>query len=263
MFSSFVTRWREMLRDWDRPSRAAFLIALALILVMLVVASLGPAALRQPALIAAGGLFIIAQIIVMWGNRGMVTPYTRAQRAYVAGDLETARSLLEAQRASGQADVQALTLLGNTYRQSGRLDDSAAVLQEALDLRPGHYFPLIGFGRTLLAMGHYGEAAEILEKALFAGAPQVVQFDVGEIRYRQGLRDEAVELLQSARPFLREPYHIMMAEYLLFQSGAAEQPPRELIERGLPFWEASAERFHDTPYGQALLQDVRSLHELL
>lgn len=263
MFTQAIARWRGMLETWDRPSRFGLFIALGLLGCMVIAGAIGPEALRQPALIGAGGLLIIIQIIVMWGNRGMVTPYNRAQHAYIAGDFETALTLLNAQRAAGKGDVQSLTLLGNTYRQLGQLEASAERLQEALALRPTHYFPLIGFGRTLLAMGHYDTAAETFQKALDSGAPPIVQFDLGEIRYRQGLSVEARDLLQSARPFLQETYHVLMAEYLLFRLSVGAKPSPEQIESGLPFWEASAERFHETPYGQALLEDVHSLHELL
>jgi hypothetical protein len=55
---------------------------------------------------------------------------------------------------------------------------------------------------------------------------------------------------------LTEPHRALMAEYLLNRLGAAAPPLPERISAGLPYWQAVAERFRETPYGAALLNDV-------
>lgn len=249
--------------EWDKASLMAFALALALLVLMLGLAAFGPETTRQAALIAAGGLFFVAQGVFMWGNRGMVTPYKKAQDAFMQGDFARARAILEAERFRAKLDAESLTLLGNTYRQLGLLDESEAALRDALAIRPSHYFPLYGFGRTLLAKGEYAQAAAAVEKALDNGAPFVVKFDLADIRYRQGEYEEARLLFQDLHPKLQEPYRLLMAEYVLYQMGAGDLPNTQYLLDGLPYWLASAQRFSHTPYGQSLAVDVRSIQSLI
>jgi tetratricopeptide (TPR) repeat protein len=153
--------------------------------------------------------------------------------------------------------------LGNTYRQLGRLDDSYEVLTKALDLRPSDPFPLYGIGRTLLVKGLYAEAADILNRALAAGAPPLVALDRAEALYRQGVYDQAQALLVAHRALATEPHRVLMADYLLYRLGAGDAPARSRVEAGLPYWQDHARRFHDTVYGQSLLEDVRHLETLV
>jgi tetratricopeptide (TPR) repeat protein len=234
------------LLEWDLPSRLALGLAVVLLLIE-----------RQPAIICFFGLVVVLQIIVMWANRSMITPYTQAQRLYLTGDFERAREILEGLRDKDKADFRALTLLGNAYRQLGELDASEMVLREALTISPNHHFPLYGFGRTLLVQGRYAEAADFIGKAAAEGAPPVVQLDAGEALYRQGAGEEASALLQINRQLAQEPYRALMADYLLYQLGIGEVPTRALLETGLSYWQASAERFRHTAYGQALAKDIR------
>lgn len=243
-------------RLWDRSAQVGFLLALLLGAVVAVVFLAGPPALRQPALIGLIGLVIALQVIFMWANRGLVTPFTQAQRAYLQGDFDTACRLLEAMRGSGKASVQALTLLGNAYRQQGDLERSESVLAECLEIEPNHYFPLYGFGRTLLVTGRYGEAITMLRRAAEAGAPEVVQLDLGEALYRNGQPEAAHEALQSGLVAADDPARRLMGNYLLYRLGTAAPPDPTLIDQGLAFWQASATRFAQSPYGAALAQDV-------
>jgi tetratricopeptide (TPR) repeat protein len=197
----------------------------------------------------------------MWANRGMVTPYTQAQRAYLAENFEAARDLLEALRMTGKSDARDLTLLGNTYRQLGQLEASAAVLREALELRPNLHFSLYGFGRTLLVQGRYTEAVDTLRHALEAGAPLVARFDLADAYFRQGLWEEARAMLQDIR--VEETYRLLMSQYLLYRLEVGGQPTPELIQSGLSYWRAHAERFRQTPYGQALADDIRHMQTLM
>ncbi len=200
-------------------------------------------------------LLIILEISVLWGNRGMVSAFTRAQRLYLDGDFAAARDLLESIHA--KADARALTLLGNTYRQLGQLDQSERVLSEAVDKAPDHYFPLYGFGRTLLSEGRYAEAVVAIRGALELNAPPVVRVDLGEALYRLKMPEEALDVLATAPT--DEPHRALMVAYLLFRLGAADPPVAEVVQAGVPYWEAAAERFRHTPYGLALARDVRAM----
>ncbi|HLV34487.1 MAG TPA: tetratricopeptide repeat protein [Spirillospora sp.] len=250
-------------RQWDRAAQIGFGLALILLLLTLLVILFGPRSLRQPALVGLIGLVIVAQIIFMWTNRNMVTPYGRARRLYLAEDFEAACTLLEHLRATGQAGVRELTLLGNAYRQRGLIGQSEAVLLEALDNQPNHHFPLYGFGRTLLVQGRYAEAARVIERALAQGAPPVVRYDAGEACYRSGDYAAACRHIEAAVTLVAEPYRQLMGQYLLFRMGSGQQPVPELISAGLPYWQAHSERYRHTPYGQMLAEDVDALHMLV
>jgi tetratricopeptide (TPR) repeat protein len=260
----FIATFVQRFREWDRASQAGFGIALALWVVLGVVLVIGPADnLQQPALIGFVGLIIMMQVITMWANRGMVTPYTQAQRHYLAGELDEAAAVLEAERASGKLYVRSLTLLGNTYRQLGDLDSSEMVLREALTLQPDHNFPLYGFGRTLLVKGNYDEAVEVIQQALDANAPPLVHFDLGEALLYAGHVEAAVAALEGSLPALEDDAdRLTMARYLLHQAGHGKQPDSESLNAALPYWQATATRFQQTPYGRSLGEVVRMMQAI-
>lgn len=247
-------------RQWDTPSQIAFALAVLLALVGVMVASFGPENLTTPATIGALGSMFAAQGVFMWANRDMITDYTRAQRLYRAGQFDAAREALEGLYAGGKANINVLTLLGNTYRQLGELSKSERVLLEALDIQPDHYFPLYGFGRTLLVQGRYAEAADAIQQALAQGAPEVTRFDLGEAQYRQGQHTTATETLAAAYPLLAdEPHRQLMATYMLHTLGEGDPPTPSLIDAGLPYWQAEAQRHANTRYGIALSEAVDEL----
>ncbi len=154
----------DKIRNWDQQSQIGFVLAILLLFPALLIALTGPDKLRWPATISVMGLIIMAQVIFLWANRGMVSDFARAQRLYREGDFQAVSAMLEQEHAREKRDVQSLTLLGNAYRQLGRLDDSEAALRQALDIDPHHHFPLYGLGRTLMAQGRYEEAAEAIER---------------------------------------------------------------------------------------------------
>ena len=254
--------WRGFLA-WERPSRVAFLIALFLLILVALSLAFGPDHLRRPALIGFFGLLVVAQAIFMWANRHMVTPYTRAQRLYLTEDFEAACQLLESLRQAGKADVRALTLLGNAYRQRNLLYESETVLREALAIQPNHYFSLYGFGRTLLVQGRYAEATDMLRQALNTGASAAITFDAGEACYRSGAQESAQRLVEAALQEGVEPHRHLMGQFLLYRMGAGSVPEPALIDSGIGYWLAQAERYQQTPYGQALFDDVRLLQEIV
>lgn len=255
-----LRRLRGDFTRWDRSTRIGFTAALVLLVAALLAALLAPPDARLPILLGAVALLIVLQITVLWGNRGMISAFTQAQRLYVEGDLVGARDLLEAVRA--RANARVLTLLGNTYRQLGQLDESETVLSEAVDKAPNHYFPLYGFGRTLLSKGRYAEAVDAILRALHLGAPSVVRVELGEAYFRLNQPQAAADALHAAGFSGAEPYRTLMAGYLLYRLGKGAPPSPELVIDGLPYWEAAAERFRETPYGAALLLDIREMVKL-
>ncbi len=255
--------WLRNFRHWEHSTKMAFGIGIALLLLALLLLLFGPPDSRQPALIGFIGLLIASQIIVMWGNRHMVTAYTQAQRFYLVEDFQSARQTLEELDASGDADAAALTLLANTYRQIGMLDKSEEIVKKALALRPFDPFPLYAFGRTLLVKGLYTESVVTLRQALEAGAPSLVHFDLGEALYRQGAFAESRVELGIAQETSQETFRELMTHYLLHRMGVAGVPDYDLIRAGIPYWRDHAERFHQTSYGQALTDDVQQMQSLM
>jgi tetratricopeptide (TPR) repeat protein len=256
-----LRRLRGDFARWDRSTRIGFTAALVLLVTALIAALLAPPDARLPILLGAAALLIVLQITVLWGNRGMISAFTQAQRLYVEGDLVGARDLLESVRP--RANARVLTLLGNTYRQLGQLDESEAVLSEAVDKAPNHYFPLYGFGRTLLSRGRYAEAVDAIQRALDLGAPSLVRVELGEAYYRLSQPEAALDALHSvAGQNDAEPYRVLMAAYLLYRLGEGAPPSTEMLIDGLPYWEAAAERFRETPYGTALLLDIGEMVKL-
>lgn len=258
-----IRRLRHDFATWDRSTRLSFGINLVLLIIAVVVALAAPPDARLPVLAGMAGLVIVLEVVILWGNRGMVSIFTRAQRLYLQGDFDAARDLIEAQRA--KADARTLALLGNIYRQTGDLQASEQVLSEAVNKAPNHYFPIYGFGRTLLAEGRYAEAVTAIRRALDIGAPPVVQVDLAEAYYRLSQPQQVADALRAAGvPGAAdgEPHRALIAAYLRYWLGEAPPPAPELVEAGLPYWQASAERFRDTPYGAALALDVRELSKL-
>ncbi len=251
-------------RGWDRSSQIAMAIAMVLLMATILTVTFGPPDLRQPALIGGIGLFIVAQVIFMWANRGMVTPYTLAQRHYLVENFAAAREVLERELETGKPDFRLLTLLGNTYRQLGLADESEEVLTKALDLAPFDHFPLYGFGRTLLIKGMYGEAAAYMQRALEAGAPAIVQLDLAEALFRAGERDTARSAVETVSPSEEtEPHRLLLAQLLRYRLGAGGTPPGDLVAVGLPYWRETAARFAHTPYGQVLAVDIQLMGTLM
>ncbi len=253
--------WQEI-QKWDRASQIALSLALLLLIPVGVVLVTQPQ-LRVSASIGLVGLVIALQLIVLWGNRGMVTPYTQAQRAFMAGEFAEARdSLLELIQQKKRPGVDTYVLLGNTYRHLSDLEKSAEVLRRAVEIRPDYHFALYGLGRTLFAQGDYDEAAVTIAQALEAGSPAIIMFDLAHVYYRLGNPETALDWLRRM-PSPGEPYRDLMTAFLLHKLGSADAPSVHLIETGLPFWEAEAERFQETRYGQDIAADVQQMRQLL
>ncbi|MDX2136510.1 MAG: tetratricopeptide repeat protein [Chloroflexota bacterium] len=253
-------RWRREFPTWERPVQISMVIALCLLLVMVVLFLGAPDDARQNVLIGIGALTLVTQIIWMYGNRGMVTPVGKAQRAYLRGDYAAVLEALEPQHAAGNADSTTVMLLGNAYRQLGRLDESLAVLSEAVDKYPNHHPSLYGFGRTLIIKGNFAEGADWIERALTAGAPPMLRFDLAEAYYLLGERERAQAALEATDT--SEPQRALMSAYWRWRYANAPAPATTLIEAGIGYWQALTERFAETPYGLAVAQQVYELQAL-
>ncbi|MFZ4813803.1 MAG: tetratricopeptide repeat protein [Phototrophicaceae bacterium] len=253
--------WRrhflEQAAQWDATTRVALTVAVLILLAMLALGIWGDGSVRLGASIGAATAFIMAQVVILWGNRQMVTPYTQAQRHYLNAEFEQAAQVLQDALQDTPQSVAMLTLLGNTYRQMGQLTESRRVLYEAVDISQKDYFPAYGLGRTLLVMGEYPQAVALLHSALDLGAPPIVRGDLAEAYYRLGSLEDARHQLQQLPQRLDvEPYRALMLVYLADQLGVAPIAYRGALDEGLPYWENSAVRFADTPYGMALQQEL-------
>lgn len=257
-----IRRLFQDFRHWERLTQIAFILALILLPIATVMILSAPQHERINLVFGFGALIFVTQMIVLWGNRTMITPYTQAQRFYLAGDFEQTRTLLENVRESGKADMRVLTLLGNTYRQLGMLSESEMILYEALDKAPNNHFPLYNFGRTLLSMGRFDEAVEVIQRALDEGAPAVTRFDLAEAFFMGGKADQARDMLLEISPTLLEPHRALMAKWWLYQFGVGEHPSTDLIIEGLPYWEAASQRFQHTLYGKQIGEIVGTLQAL-
>lgn len=252
----------RQIRAFEVSAKIALGVAVILLLILLVVSGFAPESLRNVSLFSAGVMVIVVQVIIMWGNRNMVVPYTQAQRQFVAGDFEGVRDtvltyLAECEKQGKRPHVDALTLLGNAYRNMGQIEQSQMILQDALQIKPSYYFPLYGLGRTLMVKGDYAGAEKMIRTALSAGAPRGVLFDLGHALYRLE-RPEAVETLAQVEKNEQEPHRLLMARYWLnrIQGTNTYILDSALLTAGLPFWKAEADRFAQTPYGLVLQRDL-------
>jgi tetratricopeptide (TPR) repeat protein len=222
-----------------------------------------PNELRQNALIGIAGLFIVMQAIFLYANRGMVSVLTAAQRQYLGEDFTGAQHTLEAAlEKAPRPDFRALTLLGNTYRQLGMADESHQALTKAVQVAPQHHFPWYGFGRTLMILGRYTEALEAFERALSLGAPLVITIDYAEALYRSGGDTETVLAVLAKAPQPDEAYRELWAIYIHWRITGQDAPDRALIDDGIVYWQAIADRFSHTPYGRAVSDDLLILQEV-
>lgn len=249
----------KQMRYWDAPSRWALIMAFVLFIFVTAIGLTAEQSQRLPFLIGSIGLIIAMQIIVMWGNRHMVTPYYAAQRAYLDGDLEKSKQYLltditehEAQNKSVPVDT--LVLLGNVHRQLGELEESAECLQRALQREPEYHFPLYGYGRTLLVMAEYTQAADYMQQALTHGAPPTIKADVLYAHHRAGDVQAVQTWLQQVTP--AEPYRNMMVDWIAHRTLDKPFNVRAYPPEAIDFWRAEANRHKATHYGRQLQADL-------
>lgn len=197
---------------------------------------------------------------LFWRGRDN-SPYGQAQRAFVAG-----RYPEVIQQLAGSQDFRSLTLIGNAYRMQGQLDESEQALATAVQQQPDDPFPRYGLGRTLLAQGRYSEAIPHLEQALAQGGRKATRAELALAYYLNGDVEAAQQAAkQASRHLQMEPYRVLMVNYLRHQ---LEQDPAapgfmQRASNGLAYWQAEANRFASTGYGNQLQQEVAQMSALL
>lgn len=190
------------------------------------------------------------------------SPIAKAQQLFRAGRFDEVVSELEKQ----PEDVQALTLLGNTYRQLGNLTASETALRRAVQLKPTDAFPLYGLGRTLMVQGQFAQAAQYIEQALAHGGRKVLRSELALAHYLNGDLEKAAQTAEKAVRLLQiENYRVLIANYMMYRTKNDQKavPTMQLTVDGLAYWQAEAERFATTPYGRVLKQEVAHLESLL
>jgi tetratricopeptide (TPR) repeat protein len=248
-----------MLRD--RRVQAAFavgVVAWVLMGVAVVLLDVSNVALLGVVLITATWI----QLGLLFYRRRPETPLAQAQFAFAQGDYAAAASTLEA---LPEKDVQAQTLLGNTYRQLGRLADSEAMLCAALETKPNDPFPLYGLGRTRLAAGDFDGAAQAIRGALEHGGRKAIR---AELALAYALAGDQTPALQEAQRTARllglESHRILMTNAILLTGG--DSLAGEMIRRsaeGLAYWRAEAARFAGSSYETALSSKIADIEAYL
>jgi hypothetical protein len=258
--------WRDS-QAWDRTVKIGVVMSLALLVVLLTLILFAPQQARPAFLIGIVGVVIVMQILIMWGNRHLVTPYARAQQQFLEGDYGAARdtllaSIAETEGKGKRPSIDTLTLLGNTYRNLALLRESEDILTTALQRQPQNPFPLYGFGRTLLAAGRFADAETYFRRAMDAGGPAGMAFDVALAQVLQNSYEAAFPVLRGVvQDTTQDIPRRWMAQRLLpleQQTPAAFSTDEALF--GEVFWQKEAERFASTPYGQ-LIKQVLKTHD--
>lgn len=257
MLRHFLRDLTRRSSEWDRQTRLAVLMALALLVILLTAGLAGPPQLRLPARIGAFGLLVTLQLLFLWGNRRGISPYHQAQQHFIAGDYAAARSLLEALPERRRESVDALVLLGNSYRNLGQFEGARRALQRALDGKPRHHLALFSMGKLLMMQGQYPAARQFIESALAAGAPDLVRLELGQCHFLRGDEQSAQEQFLAARPHLLEsPEQAALLESYLHRLGVAKAP--DIRSETIQYWQCEAQKAADTAYGEHLLQFVRA-----
>ncbi len=241
------------LPGWDAPVKLSLALALLLFIVVLALGIGGPQTVQLPARIGAFGLLVTAQLIFLWGNRREISPYHKAQQHFIAGEYQVARLMLEAIPESSGESVDALVLLGNCYRRLALFEKSRAALERALQLKPQHHLALFSAGKLNLVCGEYSEARDSILRALDAGAPEIVRFELGQASLLLGDKDGAGMHFNGVREEIADqPAQMLLLQYYQFCLGEAERPDQRLIREGIDHWRDDAKKYVGTMYGDHL-----------
>ncbi|MCY3866626.1 MAG: tetratricopeptide repeat protein [Chloroflexi bacterium] len=260
LFRQLARDLTRRLPEWDASAKLSLAIAVTLLLALLALGFFGPDVIRLPARIGAFGLLISIQLLFLWANRRDVSPFHQAQQHFIAGEYQAARSLLEAIPERGRASVDALVLLGNTYRNLGQFEMCQAALQRALAIKPQHALAHYSVGKLNLARGEYERASECFQRAIEAGAPDRVKFELGLAAYLLGKPEAAERRLSEARSALvDDPAHLLLLQYILFALNLGGGPDTALIRENLVYWHDEKCKYMETPYGDFLTEVVREL----
>ncbi|MCY3781091.1 MAG: tetratricopeptide repeat protein [Chloroflexi bacterium] len=239
------------LPEWDAPVKFALALALALLILLVALGFFGPREIRVPARVGAFGLLVTLQVLFLWANRRDISPYHQAQNCFVAGDYQAARIILEGIPETSRVSVDALVLLGNCYRHLGLFEKSSAALEQSLQLKPNHHLALFSRGKLSLVLGEYASAAEMISRALRAGAPGIVRFELGQAHMLSGERERALSQFRAVETELADDPALTLAiRHYLNRLGERERPSAELTRAGISHWREEATKYETTPYGE-------------
>ncbi len=248
------------LPEWEAPAKVSLAIALPLLIMLLGFGFFGPESIQLPARLGAFGLLITIQLLFLWSNRRGASPYHQAQQHFIAGEYQAARDLLEAIPERGRGSADALVLLGNTYRNLGAFSSAQAALDCALDLNPRHHLALFSVGKLRLVQGDFLGASECFERAIQAGAPAFVRFELGQAHLLLGDRDEARRYLSQARLALADDQaQLLLLHYYLRTMSVGDLPSSDFIRENLQFWRGEELKYSETPYGAHLAEIIADL----
>ncbi len=252
------------LPEWERSTKLSLAIAAPLLLFMLALGVFGPSEMQFPARIGAFGLLVTIQLLFLYANRRQASPYHEAQQRFIAGDYDAARAILESLPDRGRASADALILLGNTYRHLGQYESSRAALTRALTIKPESHLGLFSLGKLHLVQGDYADACVLFERAIKAGAPEIIRFEWGQALYLLGDHDKASErMLDASVAIAEDPALMLLVEYYHWLMDAGSQPDEQSIREQLPQWRNDARKYAGTPYGDHLSKVVRELEAAL
>lgn len=248
------------LPEWETPAKVSLAIALPLLIMLLGMGFFGPGSVQLPARLGAFGLLITIQLLFLWSNRRDASPYHQAQQHFIAGEYQAARDLLEAIPERGRASADALVLLGNTYRNLSNFGLAQAALDQALKLNPRHHLALFSIGKLNLVQGCYLEASKCFERAIQAGAPPLVRFELGQAQLLLGNHVEALRQLKAARVALADDLaQSLLLQYYLHNLNASDMPSSEFIRENVQYWRGEALKYSETPYGVHLAEIMADL----
>lgn len=260
IFGHFLRDLYKRLPEWDRSSRLSFYVAVILLALLLLAGFVGPDAIKLPARLGAFGLLLTLQLVILWGNRRAISPYHEAQQHYIRGEYESARDLLEPIPDTRRGSVDVLALLGNCYRQLGQFDLAGLAIDRALQIKPDYHYALYAAGKLNLVLGDYARACDFIERAYSLGAPDVLNFDLGQACYYLGEHSKAAAYLgKFCMLSFEEPAKTMLAMRYLSILTNSQPPSAESIRESVAYWQEEAERYRQTDYGTAILNEVKQL----
>ncbi len=258
---------RDLIRrlpEWDTPTKLSLAIAVVLLFLLLSLGFFGPPEVQFPARVGAFGLLLSLQLLFLWANRREISPYHQAQQHFIAGDYQAAHALLEEIPDSGRQSVDALVLLGNTYRHLRLYDKSRLALERALALKADHHLGLFSMGKLQLVSGEYAAARDYIARALAAGAPDIVKFELGQCCFLLGDNSAAEQHFIDVHDLLVEqPAQSLLLQYYLYLMDAADRPSDYLIEQNLSALRDEALSHRGSPYGTQIQEASERMGEWL
>ena len=123
-----------------------------------------------------------------------------------------------------------------------------------------YHYALYAAGKLHLVLGDYAQAYDFIKRAYSLGAPDVVNFDLGQACYYLGDHAKAATYLGAfCEGSLEEPAKTLLAMRYLSALNRGQPPSEESIRESITFWKGEAARYRKTDYGRAILNEVEQL----